>query len=66
MVIDMDVFLLGIASILIITLFQVTDERKRNKLAIVSLNRRIDSLFLELQAAEKAAQMIASYQDECH
>ena len=61
----MDVFLLGIASILIITLFQIVDERKRNKAAIARLNHRIDSLFLELQAAEKAAQMLASYQDEC-
>ena len=67
----MDIFLLGIASILVITLFQIMDERKRNKATIARINCEItkainknNAIHAELRSAEKAAQLIASYQDD--
>ena len=47
-------------------LYQIIDERKRLENLFKCLNKKTDSLFVELQTAEKAAQMLASYQDECH
>ena len=62
----MSIFLLSIASVLIVALYQIIDERKRLENLFKCLNKKTDSLFVELQDAEKAAQMLASYQDECH
>lgn len=62
----MSIFLLSIASVLIVALYQIIDERKRLENLFKCLNKKTNSLFVELQAAEKAAQMLASYQDECH
>ncbi len=62
----MSIFLLSIASVLIVALYQIIDERKRLENLFKCLNKKTDSLFVELQTAEKAAQMLASYQDECH
>ncbi len=62
----MDILLLGVVAVLFIVLFQIIDERKRLDFINAKLKVKVDGLFLELQAAEKAAQMLASYQDECN
>ena len=62
----MDILLLAVVAVLFVVLFQIIDERKRLAFINAKLKNKVDGLFLELQAAEKAAQMLASYQDECH
>ena len=61
----MNVLLLGLAAVLLVSLVELITERKRNKARMALLNRKIDALFKELQAAEKAAQLLADYDYEC-
>ena len=62
----MDMFLLGSAAILILTLVEMVEDRKRKSFIIDRLNRKIDGLFAECNALEnKAQQMITEYENEC-
>lgn len=69
----MDILLLGVVAVLLVTLYQIIDDRKIKSAVIARINceltKSIDknnAIHAELRAAEKAAQMLASYQDECH
>lgn len=69
----MEVLLLGVVAVLVIVLFQIVDERKIKSAVIARINCELtkainknNNIHAELRAAEKAAQMLASYQDECN
>lgn len=59
-------FLLGLAAVLILTLVEMIEDRKRKSFIIDRLNRKIDGLFAECNALENKAQaMVRGYENEC-
>lgn len=56
----MDVLLLGIATLLISTLFCIADERKRNEELNAYLRSTVDSINKELVSSENAAQALTN------
>ena len=61
-----DYFLLGIAAILILTLVEILESRRRNEFIIEKQACEITRLYQENNALEnKAQKMVADYENEC-
>ena len=59
-------FLLGIAAILILTLVEILESRRRKDFIITKQAREITRLYQENNALEnKAQKMVADYENEC-
>ena len=59
-------FLLGIAVILILTLVEILESRRRKDFIITKQAREITRLYQENNALEnKAQKMVADYENEC-
>ena len=59
-------FLLGIAAILILTLVEMVEYRRRNEFIITKQAREITRLYQENNALEnKAQKMVADYESQC-
>ena len=59
-------FLLGIAAILILTLVEILESRRRNEFIIEKQAREITRLYNENNALENKAQdMVSEYENEC-
>ena len=58
-------FLLGIAAILILTLVEILESRKRKELIIKKQAREITRLYNENNALENKAQDMKEYENEC-
>ena len=59
-------FLLGVAAILILTLVEILESRKRKELIIKKQACEITRLYQENNALEnKAQKMVADYENEC-
>ena len=62
----MDMFLLGIAAILILTLVEMAESRRRKDFIITKQAREITRLYQENNALENKAQdMTKEYENEC-
>ena len=62
----MDVFLLGLAAVLILTLVEMIEDRKRKEFIIKKQACDIERLYNENHALENKAQTIVrGYEDEC-
>ena len=62
----MDMFLLGIAAILILTLVEILESRRRKDFIITKQARGITRLYNENNALEnKAKDMVADYESQC-
>ena len=62
----MDMFLLGIAAILILTLVEMVEYRRRKDFIITKQAREITRLYNENNALENKAQdMVADYESQC-
>ena len=62
----MDMFLLGLAAVLILTLDEMIEDRKRKEFIIKKQACEITRLYNENHALEnKAQQMITEYENEC-
>ena len=62
----MDMFLLGIAAILILTLVEMVEYRRRKDFIITKQAREITRLYQENHALEnKAKDMVREYENEC-
>ena len=62
----MDMFLLGIAAILILTLVEMVEYRRRKDFIITKQAREITRLYNENNALENKAQdMVKGYENEC-
>ena len=62
----MDMFLLGLAAVLILTLAEMVEDRKRKELIISKQACDIERLYNENHALEnKAQQMMTEYENEC-
>ena len=62
----MDMFLLGLAAVLILTLVELVEDRKRKEFIIKKQACDIERLYNENHALEnKAQQMITEYENEC-
>ena len=63
---EMDMFLLGIAAILILTLVEILESRRRKDFIITKQAREITRLYNENHALEnKAQKMVADYESQC-
>lgn len=63
---EMDMFLLGIAAILILTLVEMAESRRRKDFIITKQAREITRLYNENNALEnKAQKMVADYESQC-
>ena len=63
---EMDMFLLGIAAILLLTLGEMVESRRRNEFIITKQAREITRLYQENNALENKAQdMAKEYENEC-
>ena len=63
---EMDMFLLGIAAILILTLVEMVEYRRRNEFIIEKQACEITRLYNENNALEnKAQKMVADYESQC-
>ena len=59
-------FLLGVAAILLLTLGEMVESRRRNEFIITKQAREITRLYQENNALEnKAQKMVADYENEC-
>ena len=59
-------FLLGIAAILLLTLGEMVESRRRNEFIITKQAREITRLYQENNALEnKAQKMVADYESQC-
>jgi hypothetical protein len=62
----MDMFLLGLAAVLILTLVELVEDRKRKEFIISKQARDIERLYQENHALENKAQsMVRGYENEC-
>ena len=62
----MDMFLLGLAAVLILTLGEMIEDRKRKDFIIEKQAREITRLYNENNALENKAQdMVREYENEC-
>ena len=62
----MDMFLLGLAAVLILTLGEMIEDRKRKDFIITKQAREITRLYQENNALEnKAQKMVADYESQC-
>ena len=62
----MDMFLLGLAAVLILTLAEMVEDRKCKEFIIKKQACEIERLYQENRALENKAQTIArGYEDEC-
>ena len=61
----MDMFLLGIAAILILTLVEILESRRRKDFIITKQAREITRLYQENNALENKAQKMVEYENEC-
>ncbi len=62
----MDMFLLGLAAALILTLVEMMEDRKRKELIIKKQACEITRLYQENNALEnKAQKMVADYESQC-
>ena len=62
----MDMFLLGIAAILILTLVEILESRRRKDFIITKQAREITRLYQENNALKnKAQKMVADYESQC-
>lgn len=62
---EMDMFLLGIAAILILTLVEMVESRRRKDFIITKQAREITRLYNENHALENKAQDMKEYENEC-
>ena len=62
---EMDMFLLGIAAILILTLVEMVEYRRRNEFIIEKQACEITRLYNENHALENKAQDMKEYENEC-
>ena len=63
---EMDMFLLGIAAILILTLVEMVEYRRRNEFIIEKQACEITRLYQENHALENNAKdMVADYESQC-
>ena len=62
---EMDMFLLGIAAILILTLVEMVESRRRNEFIIEKQACEITRLYQENNALENKAQDMVEYENEC-
>ena len=62
---EMDMFLLGIAAILILTLVEMAESRRRKDFIITKQAREITRLYNENNALENKAQDMKEYENEC-
>ena len=62
---EMDMFLLGIAAILILTLVEILESRRRNEFIIEKQACEITRLYQENHALENKAQDMKEYENEC-
>ena len=62
---EMDMFLLGIAAILILTLVEMVESRRRNEFIIEKQACEITRLYNENHALENKAQDMKEYENEC-
>lgn len=59
-------FLLGVAAILLLTLGEMVESRRRNEFIITKQAREITRLYQENNALENKAQdMVKEYENEC-
>ena len=61
----MDMFLLGIAAILILTIFEMVEDRRRKDFIITKQACEITRLYQENNALENKAQDMKEYENEC-
>jgi hypothetical protein len=62
----MDMFLLGLAAVLILTLVELVEDRKRKSFIIKKQACDIERLYQENHALENNAQtMVRGYENEC-
>ena len=61
----MDVFLLGLAAVLILTLVEMVEDRKRKEFIIKKQACDIERLYQENHALENKAQDMKEYENEC-
>jgi hypothetical protein len=63
---EVDMFLLGIASVLILTLVEMVESRRRKAFIIAKQACEITRLYQENNALEnKAQKMVADYESQC-
>jgi len=63
---EVDMFLLGIASVLILTLVEMVESRRRKDFIITKQACEITRLYNENNALEnKAQKMVADYESQC-
>ena len=58
-------FLLGVAAILLLTLGEMVESRRRNEFIITKQAREITRLYNENHALENKAQDMKEYENEC-
>ena len=61
----MDMFLLGLAAVLILTLVEMVEDRKHKEFIIKKQAREITRLYQENNALENKAQNMVEYENEC-